>query len=221
MPAENRNDRLTAERLNMVERQLRARGVRDERVLRAMLRVPRHEFVPADLVHTAYEDHPVSIGERQTISQPFMVASMVEAAEIQPTDVVLEVGTGSGYQAAVLAELAAEVFTVERFPSLAEKAQQLLAHLNYANIVVATGDGSEGLRQFAPYNAIIVAAASPSIPDALTEQLREGGRLVIPIGDAEEQELQVVRRSATGLIVEPKYKCKFVPLVGKFGFPRG
>src|SRR5438128_10340083 len=136
----------------MVESQLRARGIHDPRVLSAMARVPRHEFVSPELASQAYGDHPLEIGEGQTISQPYMVASMIEAAEIVPADVVLEVGTGSGYQAAVLAELAAEVFTIERFPSLATSAQRLLAQLNYANIVVVTGDGSQGLRQFAPYS---------------------------------------------------------------------
>src|SRR5205823_2008635 len=174
-------------------------------------RVPRHEFVSPDSAHEAYADHPIAIGEGQTISQPYMVASMVEAAEIQPTDVVLEVGTGSGYQAAVLAELAAEVFTVERIPSLAAHAQRLLAYLNYANVVVATGDGSEGLRQYAPYSAIIVAAATPKIPSAWLEQLRPGGRLVVPVGGAEEQQLQVVRATAARPVVERRYPCKFVP----------
>jgi protein-L-isoaspartate(D-aspartate) O-methyltransferase len=217
---ENVADPYVALRLEMVEKQLRSRGIRDERVLRAMARVPRHEFLPGESAASAYEDHPIGIAEGQTISQPFMVASMVEAAEIEPADVVLEVGTGSGYQAAVLAELAAEVFTIERFPALAASAQKLLAHLGYANIVVATGDGSEGLRQHAPYSAIIVAAASPSVPQTMVEQLRENGRLVIPVGDAEEQELQVVRRLADGPKIERKYKCKFVPLVGKYGFSR-
>ena len=221
MSANQQFDLFTSDRMRMVETQLRQRGIRDERVLRAMVRVPRHEFVPPDSVHVAYEDHPIVIAEMQTISQPYMVASMVEAAEIQPADVVLEVGTGSGYQAAVLAELAAEVFTIERFPSLAASAQKVLAHLNYANVIVATGDGSEGLRQYAPYSSIIVAAASPHVPWTLVEQLRDGGRLVIPIGNAEEQELQVVRKLSQGPQVERRYKCKFVPLVGRYGFTRG
>lgn len=218
MPADSEQDFFTAARYQMVESQLRARGIRDERVLRAMDRVPRHMFVAPEFAGVAYEDHPIAIIEGQTISQPFMVASMAEAAEIQPADAVLEVGTGSGYQAAVLAELAAEIFTIERFPSLAASAQRLLASLNYANIVVATGDGSEGLRQYASYDAIIVAAAAPQIPIALVEQLRPNGRLVIPIGDAEEQELQVVRRLSSGPTIERRYKCKFVPLIGRFGF---
>src|SRR3954469_23119035 len=143
MSANLQPDFFNDERARMVQEQLRNRGIRDERVLQAMARVPRQEFVPPDMVHAAYDDRPLGIGEGQTISQPYMVASMLEALELQPADTVLEVGTGSGYQAALLAELAAEVFTIERFPDLAAKAQKILAHLNYANIVVVTGDGSE------------------------------------------------------------------------------
>ena len=215
------SDAFATARLEMIESQLRARGIRDERVLQAMLQVPRHLFVPPDKTQEAYEDYPVAIGEQQSVSQPFMVASMLEAAEIQPADVVLEVGTGSGYQAAVLAELAAEVFTVERIALLAVSAKTLLARLNYANVVVVPGDGSEGLRKHAPFNAIIVAAASPRVPLELVEQLRENGRLVIPVGDKEEQELQVIRRLAGEVITERRYKCKFVPLLGRHGFPTG
>jgi protein-L-isoaspartate(D-aspartate) O-methyltransferase len=221
MSANFQPDFFSAERARMVESQLVARGIRDKRVIDAMARVPRHEFVAPEFAAVAYEDHPIAIGEGQTISQPYMVASMLEALELQPADTVLEVGAGSGYQAALLAELAAEVFTIERFAGLAARAQKILAHLNYANIVVVTGDGSEGLRQYAPYNAIVVAAASPQVPDVLIEQLREGGRLVIPVGTADEQELQIVRRSSEGTTVERRYPCKFVPLVGKYGFPRG
>jgi protein-L-isoaspartate(D-aspartate) O-methyltransferase len=202
----------------MVEQQLRVRGIRDERVLAAMERVPRHEFVPAYNNEAAYEDHPIEIGQQQTISQPFMVAAMAEAAQIKPADVVLEVGTGSGYQAAVLAELAAEVFTIERFASLADTAQALLAHLNYSNIVVALGDGSNGLPQYAPYDAIVVAAAAPEIPPALVDQLREGGRLVIPIGSAQEQELFLLRKQNGTPVTQKLFGCKFVPLVGRYGF---
>jgi len=219
MPADSGIDPFHSARMQMVERQLRSRGIHDERVLAAMARIPRHEFVPPSMVHVAYDDHPVTIGEGQTISQPFMVASMVEAAEITATDVVLEVGTGSGYQAAVMAELAAEVFTIERFSSLAKSAQKLLAHLNYSNVIVAHGDGSEGLTEFAPYDAIIVAAAAPTVPAALVEQLRGEGRLVIPVGDTEEQELQVLRKRAGRAVLERRYKCKFVPLLGRYGFP--
>ena len=206
----------------MVEKQFRERGITDAQVLAAMGRVPRHEFVPAEKRAQAYEDHPIVIGEQQTISQPFMVASMLQAAEIQPVDVVLEVGTGSGYQAAVLAELAAEVFSMERFASLAERALKLLAHLNYANIVIAVGDGSTGYSSDCSpsFDAIVVAAAAPSIPPALTAQLREGGRLVIPIGNLEEQILHVVKKRNGAIVDQALYGCKFVPLVGEQGFPQ-
>src|SRR5882724_9445699 len=218
MAANAESDPFVSLRHVMVETQLRSRGVRDERVLAAMERVPRHEFVPPYKSEAAYEDHPIEIGQQQTISQPFMVAAMAEAAEIKPADVVLEIGTGSGYQAAVLAELAAEVFTVERFASLAETAQKLLAHLNYANIIVALGDGSNGLPQYSPYDAIVVAAAAPQVPPALFEQLREGGRIVIPIGNAEEQELHLVRKHNGQPEIQRLFGCKFVPLIGRFGF---
>jgi protein-L-isoaspartate(D-aspartate) O-methyltransferase len=218
MAANPESDPFASLRHAMVEQQLRVRGIRDERVLAAMERVPRHEFVPTYNSEAAYEDHPIEIGQQQTISQPFMVAAMAEAAQIKPADVVLEVGTGSGYQAAVLAELAAEVFTIERFASLAETAQKLLAHLNYANIVVALGDGSNGLPQYAPYDAIVVAAAAPEVPPALVDQLREGGRLVIPIGSAEEQELFILRKQNGIPATQKLFGCKFVPLIGRFGF---
>jgi protein-L-isoaspartate(D-aspartate) O-methyltransferase len=213
-------DGFAALRHYMVDKQLRERGITDQQVLAAMDRVPRHEFVPSDKRSQAYEDHPIVIGEHQTISQPFMVASMLQAAEIQPADVVLEVGTGSGYQTAVLAELAAEVFSVERFASLAESAQRLLAHLNYANIVVTVGDGSLGFSSDpAPsFDAIVVAAGAPNIPPALTAQLREGGRLVVPIGNLEEQTLHVVRKRNGMIVDQALYGCKFVPLIGAQGF---
>ena len=202
----------------MVQDQLRARNIRDERVLAAMERVPRHEFVPARFQAQAYEDHPVAIGEQQTISQPFVVASMLEVAAIQPADVVLEVGTGSGYQTALLAELAAEVFSIERYPSLAESAQKILARLNYANIVIQVGDGSAGLPNAAPFDVIVVSAATPAVPDVLIDQLREGGRLVLPVGNPEEQHLHLVRKINDVALDRVLYSCKFVPLIGKFGF---
>jgi len=210
-------DRYAAVRRQMVEEQLVKRGVRDPRVLAAMERVPRHEFVPSYDAAQAYEDHPVVIGENQTISQPFMVASMLEHAAIQPADVVLEVGTGSGYQTALLAELAAEVFSVERFASLAESAQRLLAHLNYANVIIATGDGSLRLPSAAPFDVIVVAAAAPEVPAPLIEQLREGGRLVVPVGGGESQELMLVRKVSGRAQTQKLYGCKFVPLIGAYG----
>src|SRR4051812_30830007 len=191
---QNPADPFLSARRAMVDTQLRARGIRDTRVLAAFMRVPRHEFVHERYWAEAYEDHPVGIGEDQTISQPYMVAAMVEAARIEPQNTVLEVGTGSGYQTAILAELAAEVFSIERFPQLAERAQQVLAHLNYANVVIAVGDGSEGMPSAAPFDAIIVSAASPKVPEPLFEQLKEGGRLSIPVGARDQQEFLLVEK---------------------------
>jgi len=214
-------DGFAALRRHMAQKQLRERGISDERVLAAMERVPRHEFIPAEKRQHAYDDHPVVIGEGQTISQPYMVASMVQAAEIQPSDVVLEIGTGSGYQTAVLAELASKVYSIERFASLAESARNVLDRLNYNNIVIAVGDGSTGFPDGdAPkaFDAIIVSAASPGIPAALAAQLTEGGRLVIPIGTLDEQALHLVRKRDGALFDQALYGCKFVPLVGAQGF---
>lgn len=218
MNASPNPDPFISARLEMVERQLQARGIRDPRVLAAFGRVPRHEFVDERNAAEAYADHPIIIGENQTISQPYMVASMLEYAAIQPTDVVLEIGTGSGYQTALLAELAAEVFSIERYPSLAASAQKLLAHLNYANVIVTTGDGTAGLPSSAPFDAVIVSAAAPHVPQPLLEQLREGGRLVIPVGGRDEQQLHLVRKVNGEARIQRLYACKFVPLVGEFGF---
>ncbi len=182
------------ERLLMVEEQLRARGIRDERVLDAMARVPRHEFVPAEHRGEAYEDHPLPIGEGQTISQPFVVAAMLEALALRREDVALEVGTGSGYETAVLAELVGTVYSVERIASLAERARAVLARLGYGNVTVVHGDGSQGLPDAAPFDAIVVSAAAPQVPASLIGQLRDGGRLVIPVGSGFAQELQLVRK---------------------------
>lgn len=217
MNALPQSDPYAGARRRMVEQQVVKRGIRDERVLAAMERVPRHEFVPTYNAAEAYDDHPLAIGEDQTISQPYMVASMLEHAAIKPADVVLEVGTGSGYQTALLAELAAEVFSVERFASLAESAQRKLAYLNYANVVIATGDGSLGLASAAPFDVIIVAAAAPAAPPPLVEQLREGGRLVVPVGGTFEQDLYVVRKINGTAHPQRLYGCKFVPLIGAHG----
>jgi protein-L-isoaspartate(D-aspartate) O-methyltransferase len=212
------SDQFFEQRLEMVERQLRGRGVRDERILRAFARVPRHEFVEPHQQHEAYEDRPLIIGESQTISQPYMVATQLETARIQPADIVLEVGTGSGYQTALLAELAAEVFSIERFPSLAETAQRRIAHLQYPNVVIAVGDGTLGYPPGAPYDAIIVSAAAPRPPEALVRQLRIGGRLLIPIGNAAEQVLHLLEKSPEGISDHRLFPCKFVPLIGAQGF---
>ena len=172
----------TTARQHMVDSQLRDRGISDPRVLDAMLRVPRHEFVPEPYRAQAYEDHPLPIGDGQTISQPYIVALMLESLQLTPTDKVLEVGTGSGYVTALLAELAAQVFSIERHASLAESARNLLATLGYTNIHVFTGDGALGLPASAPFDAILVSAAALSVPPALLVQLRDGGRMIIPVG---------------------------------------
>jgi protein-L-isoaspartate(D-aspartate) O-methyltransferase len=207
-----------AERRAMVEEQLRRRGIHDERVLAAMMEVPRHEFVDPHRVGEAYSDHPILIGEQQTTSQPYMIAAMLQAAKIQPTDKVLEIGAGSGYQTAVLARLAAQVFAVERHAGLSQQAKQILERMGYANITLITADGSLGLPQAAPFDAIIVAAAAPRVPPALIEQLAEGGRLAIPVGSEEDQVLQVVCKQPDGISVERLEGCRFVPLIGKQGF---
>lgn len=202
----------------MVARQLRARGIRDERVLEAMSRVPRHEFVRCENRDEAYDDHPLPIGEGQTISQPFVVAAMLEALALRPDDVVLEVGTGSGYETAVLAELARTVYSIERIARLADRARTVLAQLGYANVTVVNGDGSQGLPEAAPFDAIAVSAAAPQVPESLISQLRDGGRLVIPVGSSYAQELQLVRKigdTSTTLHLEG---VRFVPLIGREGF---
>jgi len=207
------------ERFSMVESQLRQRGIRDERLLAAMSKVPRHEFVSQQNWNEAYADHPIPIAEKQTTSQPYMIAAMVQAAEIKPGDRVLEIGAGSGYQTAVLAELASHVFAVERYASLTDTAQKTLERLGYRNAKIVTGDGSLGLPEASPFDAIIVSAAAPSIPQALVDQLALGGRLLIPIGEADQQVLQLVQRNADGgTSVRTLEGCRFVPLIGEQGF---
>jgi protein-L-isoaspartate(D-aspartate) O-methyltransferase len=197
----------------MVESQLRARGVGDEQVLDAMLRVPRHEFAPERYRDQAYEDHPLPIGEGQTISQPYIVARMLEALGLTPADRVLEVGTGSGYLTALLAELAAQVFSVERHAALADAARELLGRMGYTNIRVIVGDGSQGLAEGAPYDAIIVSAAAPEVPHALIEQLAEGGRMIIPVGPTDSQQLQVIHKENGRPRISLRELCRFVPLI--------
>jgi protein-L-isoaspartate(D-aspartate) O-methyltransferase len=206
------------ERLAMVEQQLRQRGIHDERVLAAMNRVARHEFVPPQDWPEAYADRPIAIAEQQTTSQPYMIAAMLQAAEVEPADRVLEIGAGSGYQTALLAELASHVFAIERYPTLVDQARQVLDRLGYQNITLAAGDGTLGLPEAAPFDAIVVSAAAPKLPPALIEQLAVGGRLVIPVGDASEQVLQVVEKQADGIAVRSLEGCRFVPLIGQQGF---
>jgi protein-L-isoaspartate(D-aspartate) O-methyltransferase len=203
----------------MVESQLRARDIDDERVLAAMARVPRELFVPRELRARAYEDAALPIGEGQTISQPYMVALICQTLELHGSERVLDVGTGSGYQAAVLAELASEVHSVERIPRLAEAADTNLRAAGYGGVEVHVGDGTRGLTARAPFDAIAIAAAAPEVPRSLYEQLVPRGRMVVPVGRRRTQELELVVRSPEGPAVVRSVPCRFVPLVGDEGFP--
>jgi protein-L-isoaspartate(D-aspartate) O-methyltransferase len=203
------------ERARMVRDQIEARGVRDERVLAAMRRVPRHRFMPAFVQPRAYEDGALPIGEGQTISQPFVVASMTEYLKLGPKPRVLEVGTGSGYQAAVLAEIAAEVYTIEIVAPLAERAKAELAELGYGNVQVRTGDGYRGWPEAAPFDAIIVTAAPDHVPQPLVDQLAMGGRMVIPVGGRGLQDLRLLVREKDGVREEVLYGVLFVPMTGE------
>jgi protein-L-isoaspartate(D-aspartate) O-methyltransferase len=200
-------------RRRMVESQLRLRGISDQRVLDAMLRVPRHEFVPENSWREAYDDHPLPIGESQTISQPYIVAIMLESLAIHPSDNVLEVGTGSGYATALLAELAAQVISIERHEALAEQARRALDRLGYRNVRVFAGDGSKGFPEASPYNAVLVSAAAYELPRALVEQLAEGGRMIIPVGPGDSQQLQLIRKENGQPHTSLRELCRFVPLV--------
>jgi protein-L-isoaspartate(D-aspartate) O-methyltransferase len=200
-------------RQRMVDQHLRARGITDERVLEAMARVPRHEFAPQRYRDQAYEDHPLPIGEGQTISQPYIVAIMLEALSLMPSDRVLEVGTGSGYVTALLAQLTAEVISVERHRALADSAGEALSRLGYRNVRVIVGDGSRGFAEAAPYNAIIVSAAAPQLPHELMDQLAEGGRLIIPIGWEDSQQLQLIEKRNGQPRTSLRELCRFVPLI--------
>jgi protein-L-isoaspartate(D-aspartate) O-methyltransferase len=207
------SDGFAALRQQMVATQLRARGISNERVLNAFLRVPRNEFVPEPYRDRAYEDHPLPIGDGQTISQPYIVAIMLQALELKHTDKVLEVGTGSGYVTALLAELTAQVYSVERHPALAAEAQRVLTTLGYTNVAIVVGDGTAGLPAHARYDAIIVSAASSELPPALLSQLREGGRMIIPVGPAESQQLQLIRVVNGNPQISLREACRFVPLI--------
>jgi protein-L-isoaspartate(D-aspartate) O-methyltransferase len=206
------------QRQRMVELQLRARGITDERVLAAMARVPREEFVDDEFRDQAYEDHPIPIAEGQTVSQPFIVALMLQAAALDSSDTVLEIGTGSGYETALLCELSRQVYSVERHAALALAAEAVLTRLGYTNVTVSVGDGSQGLPQLAPFDAIVVSAAAPQIPPPLFDQLREGGRLIIPVGPAYAQELELVRKIDGRAVITHMEGCRFVPLIGGDGY---
>lgn len=202
----------------MVEEQLVRRGISDARVLDALRKVERHKFVPVDIIDSAYEDYPLPIGEGQTISQPYMVALMTQCLGLKGGERVLEIGTGSGYQAAVLSVIATEVYSLERIASLADRAQTLLKNLGYDNVRVGVGDGTLGWKEYAPFDGIIVTAAAPKIPEAYIEQLDEGGRLVIPVGSSLGQILTVVEKKSGGVTASEMCGCVFVPLLGKEGW---
>lgn len=205
-------------RRNMVERQIRERGIRDSRVLAAMIAVPRHAFVPGEYLEAAYSDSPLPIGERQTISQPFMVAAMADALSLTGNERVLEIGAGSGYQAAVLSLLAREVIAIETKPKLAARCAERLSLLGYKNVRVVQGDGSVGSPAEQPFDAILVSAAAPSVPQPLLEQMAEGGRLAIPVGDSEYQQVLRITKSGGNFLREKLYACRFVPLTGEHGW---
>ena len=204
---------LSSLRQRMVDSQLRARGISDQRVLDAMTRVPRHEFVPERYRDQAYEDHPLPIGEDQTISQPYIVVVMLQALKLSSTDNVLEIGTGSGYVTALLAQLTAQVTSMERHPVLADAAREVLDNMGYKNVRVVAGDGTRGFPEAAPYDAILVSAAAAELPSPLISQLAEGGRMIIPIGGAEAQQLQYIEKLNGQPQITLRELCRFVPLV--------
>ena len=206
------------ERIRMVEEQIVVRGIKDERVLTAMRKVPRHEFLPEAIRGMAYQDSALPLGEGQTMSQPYMVAVMSELMGLSGTERVLEIGTGSGYQAAVLAELCEKVYTVERIKVLADRARATLDRLGYRCVAIKVYDGTYGWKDMAPFDAIIVTAGSPDIPGPLVEQLKEGGRMVIPVGERYEQMLIKVIKTPEGFVTDRNIPCVFVPLIGNHGW---
>jgi protein-L-isoaspartate(D-aspartate) O-methyltransferase len=210
--------RLARERERMVDEQLARRGITDARVLDAMRRIPRHRFVEEGLAHSAYEDHPLPIGEGQTISQPYIVALMTSLLELTGQEKVLEVGTGSGYQTAVLGALARRVCSIERLPRLAERARAMLESLGVSNVWIRVGNGALGWPDEAPFDRILVAAGGPTVPPPLMEQLGEGGRMILPVGSAEDQVLTVVERTGGEIRSREMGECKFVKLVGKYAW---
>ena len=202
----------------MVDEQIAGRGVKEVRVLAVMRKIPRHEFLPEGIRGMAYNDSALPLGEGQTMSQPYMVALMTELLGLTGTERVLEIGTGSGYQAAVLAELCQKVYTVERIKTIADKARVTLDRLGYKSVAIKVYDGTYGWKEMAPFDAIIVTAGSPDIPAPLVEQLKEGGRLVIPVGDRYGQRLITVVKTAEGITTEQSIPCVFVPLIGNHGW---
>ena len=204
----------------MVEEQLVERGVKNLSVLEAMSRVPRHLFAQDSLQHRAYGDTPLPIGENQTISQPYIVGAMTQALALKGEERALEIGTGSGYQTAIIAELCRQVFTIERLNNLSRKAQNILESLNYMNIVFKMFDGTYGWPDQAPFDAILITASAPEIPDSLVKQLGDGGRLVAPIGGADKQKLVVLTKKGDRVSRRDLVNCKFVPLIGKYGWPQ-
>ena len=213
-----KHDRSATERRKMVRTQIAARGVADGRVLKVMRRIPRHTFLPRDIWDEAYQDHPLPIGHGQTISQPYMVGLMTALLELRGEEKILEIGTGSGYQAAVLGALAAEVHSVERIPELSEHARKILAALHFENVILHVGDGSLGWPAAAPYDGILVTAGAPTLPPALAAQLKDGGRLVIPVGEHLRQTLQVWTKQEGALIKKEILPVVFVPLKGAQGW---
>jgi len=205
----------------MVEEQIIVRGIKDPKVIAAMKKVPRHLFVEEALQSQAYGDHPLPIGEKQTISQPYMVALMTEALELKGREKVLEIGAGSGYQTAILAEIALNVFSIERIRSLAIQARKLLYELGYLNVEIKFSDGTYGWSEESPFNAILVTAGGPDIPQVLIDQLVMGGRLVIPVGDSYIQNLIIVTKTEEGIRKEDLGGCRFVKLIGKYGWEDG
>lgn len=213
-----KTDLFVRARKTMVETQLLPRGIRQKEVLDAMLAVPRHLFVEEGLREQAYSDFPLSIGAGQTISQPFIVAYMTEQLELTGGEKILEIGTGSGYQAAVLSHIATRIFSVERISDIAARTRKLLDGLHYTNVLIRVGDGTQGWAEHAPYDAIIVTAATPEVPPALIEQLVEGGRLVVPVGSEQTQELTKITKKRGRIIKETLGGCRFVKLIGKDGW---
>lgn len=216
MASASYQDEFTALRLEMVKNQIRKRGISDDRLLAAFEKVPRHLFVPSRYISAAYKDTPLPIPMKQTISQPYIVACMIHFLGLKGDEKVLEIGTGSGYQTAILAELAGAVFTIEILPQLAKTAQRILSHLQYRNIHYLIGDGHAGWPENAPFDAIIVSAAPKSVPENLLDQLAPGGKMIIPVGD-KNQVLRTFRKSEDGIKAEGKMPVRFVPMTGRAG----